>query len=62
MLKMTIRTYVFQKNMYYDRHMTNGLMPGSKAPTGVGRVVLAYNYGVFGDNMPVIWVKRLGKK
>jgi hypothetical protein len=62
MMKMTIRTYDFQKNMYYDRYMTSGLTPSIKAPTGVGRVVLAYNFGVFGDNMPVFWIKRLGKK
>jgi len=30
-----------------------------KAPERAGRAVLAFNYGVFGDNVPVFWVKHI---
>jgi hypothetical protein len=59
---MTMKTYDFQKNMFYERYGSSVSAPNIVHSRSAGRVVLAFNYGVFGDNMPVIWVKRLGKK
>lgn len=68
---MAMKTYDFNPRVFhYDRFGKRGLdpRPQAKAPRpkivasrSVGSVVLAYNYGVFGDNTPVLWVKHLGE-
>lgn len=69
---MIMKTYDFSlKAMYYDRFGKRGIeprlhtslgAPKVKPQKGIGPVVLAYNYGIFGDNMPVLWVKHLGEE
>jgi hypothetical protein len=69
--KMTMMMKAYNSNinaLYYDRLGKRGLEQplqvrgeplNIKAPRHVGRAVLAYNFGIFGDNMPVLWVKHL---
>lgn len=67
--KLTMKTYGSNmKTWYNDLIGKRAIAPPPKAkvglskieaPSRVGRAVLTFHYGVFGDNMPVLWVRHV---